>query len=373
MNAPVLRLALALCSPADTFPATLRDILQSHPGDTAVEVQASAPEWGPFGLRFGERFGVRVSDLLLFKLDTLEGVEVLEHPPTQKLTPKECMDVMIQAVADAKGLTFEEADAMIREETDRTFAPATETPTPSVAVAVPAPVLDPAPAHNAPQRRFPKVPADVEAFASAMRTKPGMVLEAIHEYTHPNGSPWWWVARWKDRATGEKMPRPFHRTPAGDFAGKMPDLPTGRPLYRGHRLSQNPSDLVYLVEGELCADCLESVGILAVTWPNGAQSVGKVDWSALAGRDVVLWPDNDAPGLEAMQSIRGTLERLGAVVLVVDVAALALPPKGDVVDWLRRFLEQHGARRVSDLPSGRDLVADALAVLPNIDGMEAEA
>jgi hypothetical protein len=61
------------------------------------------------------------------------------------------------------------------------------------------------------------------------------------------------------------------------------------------------------------------------------------------------------------------------LVLVVDVVALAMPPKGDVVDWLRRFLEQHGARRVSDLPGGWDLVADALAVLPILDGMEAVA
>lgn len=330
MSAPALRLALSLCSPADTFPANLRDILEAHPGGTPVEAQASAPEWGPFDLRFGDRFGVRVTPLLLVALDTLEGVEVLEYPPL-------------------------------------------EAPTPSEVVAAPAPALEVAPAQNAPQRRFPKVPAEVEAFASAMRTKPGMVLEAVHEYTHPDGSPWWWVARWKDRTTGEKMPRPFRRTPAGDFVGTMPDIPTGRPLYRGHRLSQNPSDLVYLVEGEVCADCLESVGLLAVTWPNGAQSVGKVDWSPLAGRDVVLWPDNDAPGLEAMRSIRGPLERLGALVLVVDVVALAMPPKGDVVDWLRRFLEQHGARRVSDLPGGRDLVAEALAVLPILDGMEAVA
>lgn len=373
MNAPVLRLALALCSPADTFPATLRDILQSHPGETAVDVQASAPEWGPFGLRLGERFGVRVTDLLLFELDTLEGVEVLEHPPTQKLTPKECMDVMIQTVADIKGMTFEEADTMLREETDRTFAPATEAPAPSVAVAVPAPVLEPAPAHNAPQRRFPKVPADVEAFASAMRTKPGMVLEAIHEYTHADGSPWWWVARWKNRATGEKRMSQFHRAPAGDFVGKMPERPTGNPLYRGHRLNQNPSDIVWLPEGEKCVDLLEWAGVLAVTWPVGAQSFGNADWLPLAGRMVVLWPDNDKAGFEAMQSIRGTLERLEAVVLVVDVEALAMPPKGDVVDWLRGFLEQHGARRVSDLPNGRDLVADALAVLPIIDGLEAVA
>lgn len=251
--------------------------------------------------------------------------------------------------------------------------PAVAAFTPSVAVVAPAPALDPERPHNAPQRRFPKVPADVEAFASAMRSKPGMVLEAIHEYTHADGSPWWWVARWKNRATGDKRMSQFHRTPAGDFVGEMPKRPTGNPLYRGHRLSQNPSALVYLVEGELCVDCLESVGILAVTWPVGAQSFGKVDWSTLAGRGVVLWPDNDAPGLEAMQSIRDTLERLGAVVLVVDVVALAMPPKGDVVDWLRRWLEQHGARRVSDLPGGRDLVAEALDELPYIDEMGAAA
>ena len=205
-------------------------------------------------------------------------------------------------------------------------------------------------------RAFPLVSASVEETAQGMRV-PGMHLEAIHEYTRADGSPWWWIARWRNSTTGEKRPLPFHFE-EGACIRKMPDIPHGkRPLYRLHKLEQYRADLVYLVEGETCADCLEGLGFIATTWPNGSQSVKTADWSPLAGRRVVLWPDNDVPGFEAMEEARRILEPLGALVVALDVERLVLPPKGDCVDWLRAFVARHGARHLHEITNGHDLAA----------------
>lgn len=215
-------------------------------------------------------------------------------------------------------------------------------------------------------RTFIHIPAEVEAFARSLGL-PGERLEAVHDYTHADGSPWWWIARWKNPTTGKKRPLPFYRSPEG-FIRKMPEIAHGkRPLYRLHKLEQYRADLVYLVEGEGCADALEALGLLATTWPNGSQSVPAADWSPLAGRRMVVMPDNDAPGFEAMDTSRRILHGLGVRVLTVDVEALDLPPKGDIVDWLRLFVERHGKRHLHEIPGGHELARQEIEAFPILE------
>lgn len=59
---------------------------------------------------------------------------------------------------------------------------------------------------------------------------------------------------------------------------------------------------VLVVEGEKCrAACAGALPMYAVvSWPGGSKGVRYIDWSPLEGRDVVLWPDADAPGCDAM-------------------------------------------------------------------------
>lgn len=219
-------------------------------------------------------------------------------------------------------------------------------------------------------RSFPLVPEGLELFARKS-APPGMRLEAIHEYTHSDGSPWWYVARWKNPGIGEKRPIPISPCDQG-WVRKMPKIPTGfRPLYRLHKLGQYPSELVYLVEGEACADCLEGLGFVATTWPNGAGSIHSVDWSGLANRKVILWPDNDKPGAEAMSRIRWILEGLGCLVVVLDLVPLDLPPKGDCVDWVNRFVKREGARSLHGIPNGHDLARGEIEALEVLDWRQA--
>lgn len=88
-----------------------------------------------------------------------------------------------------------------------------------------------------------------------------------------------------------------------------------RPLYRGHLLKEYPDAAVLVVEGEKTADAAQLIvgdEYLVVTWPGGSKAVKYVDWAALKGRDVVIWPDADEPGEKAASQIGEILTREGA-------------------------------------------------------------
>jgi hypothetical protein len=217
---------------------------------------------------------------------------------------------------------------------------------------------------------FPEISEEVYSAALRLGSHPAArrdsctVLEAVHQYTHPDGVPWWWVVRWRNTQTRTKVPLPLRRDGSG-FACKRPDFgQEGAPLYRLHKLKQYPADLVYLVEGEICADCLEALGFVVTTWPGGAQALKLANLRPLAGRNVVLWPDNDHAGKDAMREALGILHALGAVALVLDVEAMSLPPKGDCVDWLQTFVARHGARKLHEIPDGHELARREIEALP---------
>ncbi|HET7866937.1 MAG TPA: phage/plasmid primase, P4 family, partial [Burkholderiaceae bacterium] len=71
--------------------------------------------------------------------------------------------------------------------------------------------------------------------------------------------------------------------------------PDPRPLYNQPGLAT--ASEVVLVEGEKCAQALIDAGIVATTAMHGANApVDKTDWSPLAGKAVLIWPDKDKPG-----------------------------------------------------------------------------
>lgn len=131
------------------------------------------------------------------------------------------------------------------------------------------------------------------------------------------------------------------RKPGKRFAQRRPDGKGGwawnlkgveKVLYSLPDLVARTGETVYVVEGEKDADRLMTLGLLATTNAGGA---GK--WQAsyseeLAGRDVVILPDNDTPGRDHAQKVA---QSLAGVVASIKVVALdGLPDKGDVSDWL---------------------------------------
>lgn len=76
-----------------------------------------------------------------------------------------------------------------------------------------------------------------------------------------------------------------------------------RPLYGLDKLR---GQQVVLVEGEKCKDFFAKAcpDRPVVTWPGGTQSVDRVDWRPLHGKDIISWADHDAPGSKAMRKIK---------------------------------------------------------------------
>lgn len=133
----------------------------------------------------------------------------------------------------------------------------------------------------------------------------------------------------------EKLIRPFWHN-GTDWKHGEPKQEGGKVLYGLPDLIAHPAVPVYVVEGEQKADALTKIGagqLVGVT-SGGCTSAGGTDWSPLAGRHVVLWPDHDAPGAKYADEVAAKLEPLGCTVERLYVAALGLPDKGDVMDWL---------------------------------------
>lgn len=186
----------------------------------------------------------------------------------------------------------------------------------------------------------------------------------FHPYYY-NGQIWFYIVR---RGNGEsKWIRPFAKTKEGDW---VMERPKEKVLYRSEKLSQ--SNPVIVVEGEKAADIAaaklgEKVDI--ITWPGGAANINQGDWDLLKNRKVILWPDNDAPGNDAMQQIAPAINT--QTLYMVDVSSL--PPKADLgddipIDTIRRLyqnaLKKNIARPLVRGVVKQELLTDAFKEIP---------
>ena len=58
---------------------------------------------------------------------------------------------------------------------------------------------------------------------------------------------------------------------------------------------------VVICEGEKAAAAVARAGITGASWIGGSKRAGHADYSRLTGRHVLIWPDNDQPGVKAAQ------------------------------------------------------------------------
>ena len=96
------------------------------------------------------------------------------------------------------------------------------------------------------------------------------------------------------------------------WAWKSVDAP--RPIYGLDRLAKNLDAAVIVCEGEKATDAATELfpEHVAVTSPNGAGSPHKADWTALKGRDVIIWPDNDEDGRKYAEKVSRILKEAEA-------------------------------------------------------------
>ena len=126
-----------------------------------------------------------------------------------------------------------------------------------------------------------------------------------------------------------KTYRPVSKHPDGWRWG---DPPGNWPLYRLMKVKE--SDRVLVCEGEKAAYSAEQIGMVATTSAHGSQSPHKTDWAPLAGKTVMILPDNDEAGAKYVDKVLPLLAQLDPQPTVFVGLLPELPEKGDLFDWV---------------------------------------
>lgn len=90
-------------------------------------------------------------------------------------------------------------------------------------------------------------------------------------------------------------------------------------------------NFVVVVEGEGKVDLLRSWNVPATCCAGGAKKWTSKHSEFLHNADVIILPDNDAPGREHTDVVAASLQDIAASIRVLELPDL--PPKGDIIDW----------------------------------------
>ena len=152
---------------------------------------------------------------------------------------------------------------------------------------------------------------------------------AVYEYTTATGA----IIGYISRHEPPDARKQFIPWTWGDNQWQCVGFVDPRPLYGLDAIAAAPTKTVLLVEGEKAAEAAKRICghvYVPVTWPGGAAAVNKVDWAALGGRKVLIWPDADEPGIRAANAIAELLSDKASAVRIIDVSGM--PDKWDAAD-----------------------------------------
>jgi hypothetical protein len=156
--------------------------------------------------------------------------------------------------------------------------------------------------------------------------EPKQYIQRIYSYFDADGAEAYQVCRMYPKTFRQR--RPDGR---GGYIYKMDGV---EPLpYNLPGIMQNPDQPVFVVEGEACADALIEAGLVGTTNHGGAGKWLDAHAQHLAGRNVIVMPDNDEAGLRHADKVVASLWGRAGQIKRVDLPGL--PDKGDVVDFLR--------------------------------------
>lgn len=127
-----------------------------------------------------------------------------------------------------------------------------------------------------------------------------------------------------DTKTGKQF-RPW------DVKTRRNRAPEIRPLYNQPGIKS--SDYVILVEGEKSAKALIDIGVCATTAMNGANApIDKTDWAPLKGKKLIIWPDNDKPGIAYAKNVAEYINGIGVLSIKILQIPQDKPEKWDAAD-----------------------------------------
>jgi DNA primase len=188
----------------------------------------------------------------------------------------------------------------------------------------------------------PSTPVYLQAEPQLRYMLKGRQETARYEYQDAAGNTLGYVVRLEDKQGDKITPTlTYCQNEKGEKQWRWQGFGHNRPLYGLEQLKQKPESPVLVVEGEKTAEAAKALfpDHAVVTWSGGCGSVHKSDWSVLKDRNVVVWPDNDQPGLNAAAKITEILSKQGSEqVKTVDLPS-TLPHKWDLADTIPEGLE----------------------------------
>ena len=159
------------------------------------------------------------------------------------------------------------------------------------------------------------------------------MIEAIYRYTDEAGDLLYEVIR----KSGKKFRQRYPDGSGGWTWRKHPH----QVLYHVREVLENP--IVFVVEGEKDVQTMRDFGFVATTNAGGAKAPWLPEFTeALRGHEVILIPDNDAPGRERVLRIARALS--GNVAKLV-ILTLDDPGVKDVSDWFAARAFRNRAHR----------------------------
>lgn len=188
------------------------------------------------------------------------------------------------------------------------------------------------------------VPADAPQLTNGILsrfTPEGFSLTGGWRYHDAEGRLLGCTARFDKPANGspaEKQVKPFTfcQGPNARTEWRCKGFAEPRPLYGLDRLASRPGAPVLVVEGEKAADAgaRRFEDHVVITSPGGSKAARKTDWSPVAGRRVVIWPDADDPGTRYADDVADMARRAGAASVHVVKLPASLPEGWDLADDL---------------------------------------
>ncbi len=181
------------------------------------------------------------------------------------------------------------------------------------------------PSQKKPKRVYPNAKSAVHAIESFLGR-----MACRWVYVDADGQPVGLVCRWD--TDGGKAIRQVSRVDGGWSCVSMtpPRVLYNLPAVQSARR-------VWVCEGEKAADAACRLGLVATTSAGGSVAANRTDWTPLAGKDVVVIPDNDAPGRKYAKAVAATLLRLEPPASVRIMEIPGLPEGGDVADFCEAF------------------------------------
>jgi hypothetical protein len=164
--------------------------------------------------------------------------------------------------------------------------------------------------------------ASRDLFDESRRDQPRRLVVAEYRYADERGELLFVKSRYEPKSFAVKRPDGH-----GGWAwGLAPE--TRRVLYRLPRvLAAEPSDVIFVVEGEKDVHALEAAGQIATCNFDGASGAGerpkwRADYSpVLAGRDVLVVADRDEDGRIHARYIAASLDGIARSLWIVEAAA----------------------------------------------------